>query len=109
MNEENIKQEDQVTNADAGSASGTIVTEEEAAKAAEEAAAKAAAEAVKEAEAAAAKAADDSKLVKVQLTIEATFEIAKGNVKALKASSPENKLATARMYEGRVKSTLKVV
>lgn len=44
--------------------------------------------------------------MKVKLVIEATFELADGDVKAVKAATPENQLATARLNNGKVKSTI---
>ena len=47
-------------------------------------------------------------MVKVKLVIEATFNVADTDVKAVKAATPENQLATARLQAGTVKSTIKV-
>jgi uncharacterized protein YijF (DUF1287 family) len=85
--------------------------EEQKAKAAEEAkAAQEAAdvEAARIAKAAEEAAADAAKQVTVTVTLETSFTMAKGDVKALKAATPDNKLATARLYGAKVRTTVKV-
>jgi hypothetical protein len=44
--------------------------------------------------------------MKVKLVIEATFELTWEDVKVLRAVTPENQLATARLNNGKVKSTI---
>jgi hypothetical protein len=47
-------------------------------------------------------------MVKVIVTIKATFEVEEADVKLVKAATPENQLATARISGGRVNSTTEV-